>query len=280
MEPGETRVTWEYMDSPDGLEGWKDMDFKGECELGPGRIAVRANWISRGDHLRGWTLAAWANDSKRTTPNVLRLFRLVSSNNLRWAYLVMERTEDRLDAIIRERRLTPRMLGLIVRGVCDGLEALHKLQIVHRAIRPFIIHVGANEQPKIGGFDFAECGVAFRRLAGHRTTMAPEVVLARDDPTHQTTYAHAVDVFGLGCTIWMALAGEDSTGPFVTPSDREKTWNNIRLLRPVLGRPVLCRDLLDDIIVGPKDRKGIDCIRRWAESMMETGKPPGPSKYV
>lgn len=106
---------------------------------------------------------------------------------------------------------TKQALALMIR-VCDGVRALHKLQVVHGDISPSNI-ILFNDGVKLGDLDGATVdtsGKGFfgrRGVIGNRFVMAPEMfnVVAKDGSTR---FGKTADIYEAGVTLFRLLAGK------------------------------------------------------------------------
>jgi eukaryotic-like serine/threonine-protein kinase len=135
-------------------------------------------------------------------------------------YLVLELLKgETLDALIRRRRLHPKVAVEIFSHILSGLQVAHAAGIIHRDLKPANIflfeRVGCAPVIKILDFGFAK-DVSGRsptmtkpgKTCGTPAYMSPEQLLA-------TPIDHRSDLFSVGLMLFEALTGQH---PFAAPS--------------------------------------------------------------
>src|SRR5829696_8030096 len=138
-------------------------------------------------------------------PNIVGVLQ-VGETDCGYPYLVMQyHQRGSLDA--RIRRLGPLPLHEVLRlGVkmAGALEAAHRLEILHRDVKPANILLTDYGEPALTDFGIARVSGGFKTEAGtilaSPAFTAPEI-LCGDPPTQ------ASDVYGLGATLFCALTG-------------------------------------------------------------------------
>jgi serine/threonine-protein kinase len=149
-------------------------------------------------------------------PNVVTVHDFGLAGDSR-AYLVMEFLEgvDLRGELKQKRRLAPRAVVEVLRGVCAALEAAHRRELTHRDIKPeniFLARSGRIEIPKVLDFGVAklissstqtqsitETGPG--QLVGTLRYMSPEQL--RGEPA-----TSAADLWALAVVAYEMLAGE------------------------------------------------------------------------
>ncbi|MEV6661508.1 protein kinase domain-containing protein [Nocardia fluminea] len=138
-------------------------------------------------------------------PNIVTVLEVGTTSSGR-PYLVMPYyPRDSLDAWIRKNGPLP-VEGVLDIGVkiAGAVAAAHRLDIVHRDVKPGNILLTEYGEPALADFGIAHIGGGFRTAAGTLTGSpaftAPEV-LEGEVPTP------AADVYGLGATLFCALTG-------------------------------------------------------------------------
>ena len=132
-----------------------------------------------------------------------------------WAWLAMDLVAgETLEAVLERGPLPPRQAVIMTAGLARALEALHGAGILHRDVKAGNVLIDGQGHARL--FDF---GVALladeERLTrtgaavGSPVYMAPEALEGRGDLDER------VDVYGLGCVLYEALAG---TSPFPSAS--------------------------------------------------------------
>ncbi|KAM3722036.1 Mitogen-activated protein kinase kinase kinase [Dirofilaria immitis] len=104
------------------------------------------------------------------------------------------------DYIATYGRLSSAVAGKYTYQVLQGLEYLHRNEIIHRDIKPANILRDSNGNVKIGDFGSAKrlqtiCSQQTSTFIGTPNYMAPEVVLGR------TKHGRKADIWSVGCTL-------------------------------------------------------------------------------
>ena len=126
-------------------------------------------------------------------------------------YLVMEYIEGRrFKQLLREKRHSPAALLALVEQVCNGLEAAHRLGVIHRDIKlsNILVHhpPGVSEQARVVDFGIARLmegdpGLTSEGVVlGSPRFMAPELI--RGEPIDAR-----VDVYAVGVLLFCCLVG-------------------------------------------------------------------------
>lgn len=160
-------------------------------------------------------------------------------------YLVLERLqgETLAEHLERRRRLANQVAAEVFRQILSGLDAAHRVSIVHRDMKPenvvLTMRVGCPPHVKIVDFGFAKDISGLRTASitrpgdaiGTPRYMAPEQLLAeRVDPR--------TDLYAVGVMLFEALTGSH---PFDAPTIAQLHWKVLRetpwpltMLRPDL----------------------------------------------
>ncbi|HEU4323825.1 MAG TPA: protein kinase, partial [Roseiflexaceae bacterium] len=122
-------------------------------------------------------------------------------------YIVMEFVDgqDLKALILQEGPLPIEQAVLIARAVAEGLDAAHRVGLIHRDIKPQNIIVGADGQVKITDFGIAKSGLSTSAtetgvIFGTADYLSPEQARG------QTATAQS-DVYALGVTLFEMLTG-------------------------------------------------------------------------
>lgn len=137
-------------------------------------------------------------------PNVIPVFSIESHEDQ--TFFVMQYIEGpSLSTYIRDNQpMNPRYVAQIIAQVADGLQAAHEHGIIHRDVKPANIMLDQKSGlAKIGDFGLA---IAIENQTGKNSAGTPGYVSpeleAGNPPSVQS------DVFGLGVTLFQALAGQ------------------------------------------------------------------------
>lgn len=138
-------------------------------------------------------------------------------------YLVMELIDGpTLAQLIRRKgRLPDATVAAVGLQLLDVLAAAHKLDIVHRDIKPGNIMVAAGNQVKLADFGIAhtvgDVRITLAGVMGTQAYMAPELFDSKP------VISPAADLWSLGASLYCAAAGH---GPF----DRDATSATLRAI--------------------------------------------------
>jgi predicted ATPase len=138
-------------------------------------------------------------------PNIVGVMQ-VGETTSGYPYLVMQyHRQGSVEA--RIRRVGPLPLEEVLRlgvKIAGALETAHRLEIVHRDVKPANILLTDYREPALSDFGIAHISGAFKTATGTFTGSpaftAPEI-LSGDPPSR------ASDVYGLGATLFCALTG-------------------------------------------------------------------------
>ncbi len=145
----------------------------------------------------------------------------------------------------------------IVRQVATGLQALHRLEMIHQDLRPENVMIDAHGTARI--IDFGSTRVAgiedvasteHERILGTEQYAAPEYFLGEAGSSRS-------DIYSLGVIAYQLLSGEL---PYATDVSKARTWSAQRGLR---YRPL---------------RDGIREIPAWVDTAIRRAVHPDPNK--
>lgn len=136
-------------------------------------------------------------------PNVVGIEGVYQHDNM--YYVVMDYMEDGdlCDCLIKRQRLPEREVQVIISQVLQGLEYLHRHNIVHRDIKPenILLH---GEAVKIADFGLAKqlphAAAMLQRSCGTLEYAAPELLIGQP-------YGLKSDIFSLGVVLYVLLFG-------------------------------------------------------------------------
>jgi serine/threonine-protein kinase len=177
---------------------------------------------------------------KVTHPNVVRTHDLGEHRGI--PYISMEYVQGiTLKQLLKDRGTLPAAVGLgLMKQVCQGLEAAHRMGVVHRDIKPQnILIVRATGDVKITDFGIAQMSTLDGRegdiIAGTPTYMSPEQAQA-------LATGFASDLYSLGVVLFEVFTG---ACPFEGPTANELVQQHIESPppRPRGLNPTLPADL-------------------------------------
>lgn len=142
-----------------------------------------------------------------THENVIRIYDLIALEGV-FAIAMEFFQSHSLSAELRHEPRLPVVHGLgILRQVCRGLTEAHRVEVIHRDLKPGNILIGAGEHVKIVDFGLAAAAThgASRLtrsglLLGTPTYMAPEQIEGRD-------LDHRADIYSLGVLMYEVFTG-------------------------------------------------------------------------
>lgn len=182
-------------------------------EYYPGDLATRS--ADSSVHVRAaegasqftWGLERFLDEARALAsfrhPNIVRVLRYFKENGT--AYIVMEyETGDPLKRwLVRQSSLDQQGLLNIVYPLMDGLEAVHKLNFLHRDIKPDNIYIRADGSPVL--LDF---GAARRVTADRDMTNIISPGFAPFEQYHsQGNQGPWTDIYSLGAVMYWMVTG-------------------------------------------------------------------------
>lgn len=203
-------------------------------------------------------------------------------------YLVMNRVDGvSLDKYLGQRPLNYTTIARLFRDIAMAVQHAHDRDVVHRDLKPSNIMVRPDGQPVVIDFGLAkrlelsqreQSLTASHAMVGTLGYLAPEQA-----QVGKREITRAVDVYGLGATLYFALTGRP-------PLDRSDFWRAVTELkskepdRPCLLRPEIPSDLelicLKCLEKRPGDRYEslqdmADDLERFARGRSVTVRPSG-----
>jgi mitogen-activated protein kinase 1/3 len=142
-------------------------------------------------------------------------------------YLIIEKMDCNLRAVIEENDLTCNHRSRIIFQLCHALKHIHSINLLHRDIKPENILVNSKCQIKVCDFDMARIAEPDHDMTEYVTTRwyrAPELLL------EFSRYDTKVDMWSVGCV----LADLILKRPFAQGRD---TLKQLELLAERLGNP-------------------------------------------
>ncbi|HKA37748.1 MAG TPA: protein kinase [Thermoanaerobaculia bacterium] len=142
--------------------------------------------------------------SKVTHRNVLRVYDLGESDGIKFLTMQLVSGED-LAAVIKAGKLPNERLIRIFRQICEGLEAAHEQNVIHRDLKPQNVMLGADDMVYLMDFGLAkgheQSGMTQTgAVIGTPFYMSPEQVQGKEIDKRS-------DIFSLGVILYQMATG-------------------------------------------------------------------------
>ncbi|NNF69929.1 MAG: serine/threonine protein kinase, partial [Acidimicrobiia bacterium] len=154
-------------------------------------------------------------------PNVVQIIDKDREEDL--LYFVMEYVPGTsLDAIMSQRRLSLHEVFRVAKGICRGLEAAHRQNIVHRDLNPRNVLVSEDLSViKLADFGISRVEEISRQqgtLSTSEVSLGSLHYMAPEQATNVVEADHRADIYSLGVTLYEMLTGRVPVGRFSLPS--------------------------------------------------------------
>ena len=154
-------------------------------------------------------------------PNVVQIIDKDREDDL--LYFVMEYVPGTsLDAIMSQRRLSLPEVFRVVKGICRGLEAAHRQNIVHRDLNPRNVLVSEDlTVVKLADFGISRVEDISRQqgtLSTSEVSLGSLHYMSPEQATNMVEADHRTDIYSLGVTLYEMLTGRVPVGRFNLPS--------------------------------------------------------------
>lgn len=140
-------------------------------------------------------------------------------------YLVMDLIEggDLMDFITNNGVVPEDAAIEIATQVLSAVSYMHSINISHRDIKPDNILIAQDEPVIVKVSDFglakiAQSGSHLKTFCGTLAYLAPEVLAHKQDPRIRKNYSDKVDIWSIGCMVYVILTG---FLPFPQPTQQE-----------------------------------------------------------
>lgn len=244
---------------------WRAHDENLDRKVAVKQIAIASDTEARS---RGRALREARAAARLHVPNVVQVYDVIEEGGS--VYLIMELVEaPNLSALVRRKgALTPRDAAALGLQMLDALEAAHRAGVVHRDVKPsnVLIH---RDTARLTDFGIA-------RLSDDPTLTATGVVMGTPayiapEYAQGSEIGPAVDLYGLGATLYYAVEGR-------SPYGAEGSLSTVLAVINSPPRPLTKAGPLTDLLSAllakdPEARPSPDEIRRQLE---EVAGQPGP----
>lgn len=154
-------------------------------------------------------------------PNVVQIIDKDRHEDL--LYFVMEYVPGTsLDDLMSRRRLSLPEVFRVAKGICRGLEAAHRQNIVHRDLNPRNVLVSEDlSVVKLVDFGISRVGEISRQqgtLSTSEVSLGSLHYMAPEQATNMVKADHRADIYSLGVTLYEMLTGRVPVGRFSLPS--------------------------------------------------------------
>ncbi len=154
-------------------------------------------------------------------PNVVQIIDKDREEDL--LYFVMEYVPGTsLDAVMSQRRLSLHEVFRVAKGICRGLEAAHRQNIVHRDLNPRNVLVSEDLSViKLADFGISRVEEISRQqgtLSTSEVSLGSLHYMSPEQATNMVEADHRTDIYSLGVTLYEMLTGRVPVGRFSLPS--------------------------------------------------------------
>lgn len=240
---------------------WRAHDERLDRPVAVKQIAIApdAETSTRGRVLREARAAA-----RLVVPNVVQVYDVIEDESS--AYLIMELVDaPNLNTLVRRGGpLEVEKVAALGLQILDALEAAHRVGIVHRDVKPSNVLID-NDTPRLTDFGIARLGDD-PGLTSTGVVMGTPAYIA---PEHARGEAvgPAMDLYGLGATLYYAVEGEP---PFGTKGTLSTVMAVVSSPPRPMTRAGALTDLLTELLAkDPSARPAADEIRRRLEHVVE-----------
>lgn len=238
---------------------WRAHDENLDRKVAVKQIAIASDTEARS---RGRALREARAAARLHVPNVVQVYDVIEEGGS--VYLIMELVEaPNLSALVRRKgALSPRDAAALGLQMLDALEAAHRAGVVHRDVKPsnVLIH---RDTARLTDFGIA-------RLSDDPTLTATGVVMGTPayiapEYAQGSEIGPAVDLYGLGATLYYAVEGR-------SPYGAEGSLSTVLAVINSPPRPLTKAGPLTDLLSAllakdPEARPSPDEIRRQLEEV-------------
>jgi serine/threonine protein kinase len=177
----------------------------------------------------------------KSNPNILNHIEFIEANNT--LYSIEEHIENSIPLSEYKFNHTNEDIIKFLKDISNGLHALHKIQIIHRNIKPSNI-LYANEKFIISDFSFVKKFTRTTTIA--LTIIGDKYYHAPEQFEINKNIGEATDIYAMGATLFTLLSNKK-----IADIDRRKEVENRELKENILENQIKrlkIRDKLKDII--------------------------------
>jgi serine/threonine protein kinase len=221
-------------------------------------IAPDAEASTRGRVLREARAAA-----RLVVPNVVQVYDVIEDDSS--AYLIMELVDaPNLNTLVRRGGpLAVEKVAAFGLQILDALEAAHRVGIVHRDVKPSNVLID-KDTPRLTDFGIARLGDD-PGLTSTGVVMGTPAYIAPEHARGEVV-GPAMDLYGLGATLYYAVEGEP---PFGSKGTLSTVMAVVSSPPRPMTRAGALTDLLTELLAkDPGARPGPDEIRRRLERVV------------
>ena len=154
-------------------------------------------------------------------PNVVQIIDKDREDDL--LYFVMEYVPGTsLDAVMGQRRLSLHEVFRVAKGICRGLEAAHRQNIIHRDLNPRNVLVSEDlTVVKLADFGISRVEEISRQqgtLSTSEISLGSLHYMSPEQATNMVEADHRTDIYSFGVTLYEMLTGRVPIGRFSLPS--------------------------------------------------------------
>ncbi|CAD8202027.1 unnamed protein product [Paramecium octaurelia] len=141
--------------------------------------------------------------------NIVRLEKVIQSQNSNDLYLVFEYVSSDLHQVIHSTTLVPIQQRFIIYQILKALDYIHSGGLIHRDLKPSNILISTNCQIKLADFGLARTFQdTDETTCGYTQNVATKVYRAPEILFHSKIYTSKVDMWSMGCILYEMLSGQ------------------------------------------------------------------------
>ncbi|MEQ9408165.1 MAG: FHA domain-containing serine/threonine-protein kinase [Fuerstiella sp.] len=181
-------------------------------------------------------------------PNVIETYRIDSTGAVNYMVMELMRGISLHELVALHGPVKWQMACDMFRQVAKGLQAAHSKGIIHRDIKPANVLIDCDGVAKLLDFGLAKieghAGEEFSlaMIFGHDCLGTPDYI-APEQAEDSNSVGPAADIYGLGCTMYVALTGRvpfpEKSNPAKIEAHRRKTPKPIDQIRRDVPQEVI-----------------------------------------